>query len=531
MSGRNPEVLRHIEEAAVKSSFAHLAVFVGPAFLAACGALADGSDPNSSLEPHPEIGTAESSLLGIGTLWPNGIVPVCWETGLAVDGSGQAVNPHDRPDWDTLSAVVRDTMRDTWGRAAKLEFGWFQDCPANSAEGNAGYLAINMGGGNNASCGNAGIGYQGGQWTRMRLDTDCVYGNPDVWGEFRGQVIHETGHALGFQHEWDSAKNPHDTGCVVGDSNTENTAGNYYGTDFDPQSIMNYSYDEGCPLARPFRLSAWDIIGAQNAYGRHTPGALVSGVGSCLDVPLPYQPGNPLQIYQCKGSDNQVWSFPRRDGFLFTQAQGAYVDVPNGSNTPGVGLNAYSLNSPTSDNQTWHTSAGVQIRGIGDKCLDIPYGDIFPNQVVQITECNGGQNQLWQITSDGAVLPAADEGYCLDVPSGDASSGNLLQLYPCNGGDNQRFAFSNTGEITFGNLCLDATGGKPTDQSLIQLYECKGPGTTELNQQWHLTAAIYGSNGLCMEVQDGSSLNHTAIQQNYCTGGKGQEWDYYFSNF
>jgi len=513
----------------VNHSFAYLAVLVGPAFLVACGASAEGS--NSSPTPDAEIGAAESPLLGVGTLWPSGIVPVCWETGLASDGSGQAVNPHDRPDWDTLSAVVRDTMRDTWGRAANIQFGWFQDCPANSAEGNAGYLAINMGGGNNASCGNASIGYSSGQWTRMRIDTDCVYGNPDVWGEFRGQVIHETGHALGFQHEWDSAQNPHDTGCVVGDSNSQNTAGNYYGTDFDPQSIMNYSYDEGCPLARPFRLSAWDIVGAQNAYGRHPAGSLVSAVGSCLDVPQPYQSGDPLQIFQCQGSYNQVWSFPRRDGFLFTPAQDAYVDVPNDSATPGLGLNAHSLNLPTTANQTWHTSGGVQIRGVGDKCLDIPSGNIAPNQLVQIFECNGGQNQLWNIDSDGTIHPAGDANYCLDVPSGDATSGNTLQLYPCNGGNNQRFTFSNTGEITFSDMCLDVIGGRPVDQSQVQLYPCKGGGTSQLNQQWHLTAAVYGSNGLCMEVQNGSSLNHTPIQQNNCTGDENQQWDYYFDNF
>jgi hypothetical protein len=80
-------------------------------------------------------------------------------------------------------------------------------------------------------------------------------------------------------------------------------------------------------------------------------------------------------------------------------------------------------------------------------------------------------------------------------------------------------------------MCLDVIGGRPVDQSQIQLYPCKGAGTSELNQQWHLTAAVYGSNGLCMEVQNGSSLNHTPIQQNNCTGDKNQQWDYYFDNF
>jgi len=511
----------------IKLKFVSFTLLASSAFMAGCGASSDGSDASLN-----EVeGRADAPLLGGGTLWPGSVVNVCWETGLASDGSGQAVNPHNRADWPTLSAVVRDTMRETWGRAANIQFGGFQDCPANTPSGNAGYIAINMGGGNNASCGQTSLGYQSGSWTRMRLDTGCVYGNPDVWGEFRGQVIHETGHALGFSHEWDSAKNQHNTGCSVADSNFVGQQGPYYGTDFDTQSIMNYSYDQGCPLPRPFRLSAWDIVGAQNAYGRHSAGSLLSAVGSCLDVPLPYQSGNLLQIYQCHSSSNQTWSLPRTDGFLFTPSLAAYVDVPNSSTTPGVALAAHSRNTPATANQSWHTSTGMQIRGIGDKCLDIPWGNIAAYQLVQVYECNGGQNQLWNVYSDATIRPNANTNYCLDVPAGQATVGNRLQLASCNGGASQRFTFSNSGEIKFSSLCLDVIGGRPADQSQIQLYQCKAAGPTKVNQQWHLTTSVYGSNGLCMEVQNNSSLNHSQIQQNYCTGGPKQQWDYYFNNY
>jgi hypothetical protein len=481
-------------------------------------------------------GSKNAALLGYGALWPNGVVPVCWETGLSTSGDGQAVNPHTRPDWSTLSAVVRDTLRSTWGRVANIEFVWFGDCPSNSPEGNAGYLAINMGGGNNASCGSTALGYQGSDtWTRMRLDTGCVYGNPDVWSEFRAQVMHETGHALGFQHEFDRADNPHNTGCTVGDGNFVGNTGPTYGTAFDIHSIMNYSYDQGapdCKLPRPYRLSEWDIIGAQNAYGRRLPGTLVAGSGSCLDIPQPYAPGGLLQIYQCNGGSNQAWALTT-GGWVENTAFASFLDVPWASTSPGVQLDSNNQNWPATPNQIWQPTNGYQIRGIGDMCLDIPYGNITSNQIVQIYGCHGGAPQQWRARSDGTIRPAANESFCLDVPYGSAYAGNVLQLYPCNGGTSQQFVFDDSGAILFGDMCLDVQHGTPTPGNVVQLHPCKSAGDlSRANQLWHLTTSVTGSNGLCMEAQGNSSLNHTPIIQDTCDAtAVGQTWDYYVQGF
>lgn len=502
-----------------------LAAVALAASLGGCGEQADEVD---SSEPAQTDQTA-GALLGGGSLWPGGVVNVCWETGLASDGSGQSVNPHTRSDWSTLSATVRDTMRSTWGRAANIEFVGFTDCPSSSPSGNAGFLAINMGGGTNASCGETMLGYQGGIWTRMRLDTGCVYGNSDVWGEFRGQVMHETGHALGFQHEWDRADNPHNTGCSTGDANTVGTPGPYYGTAFDIHSIMNYSYDQGCWLPRPFRLSAWDIVGTQNAYGRRISGTLAPASGSCLDLPMPYSSGELLQVYQCNGGTNQLWSL-QSNGWVSNPGSASFVDVPWATTAPGAQLDSNNKNWPATSNQLWHSANGYQLRGIGDMCLDIPSANIANNQVVQIYTCNGGSNQQWKAHSDGTIRPVGNAGFCLDVPYGSAYAGNLLQLYTCNGGASQRFTFDDSGEILFGNMCLDVQHGTPTPGNVVQLYPCKSASDpSRMNQLWHLTSSIVGSNGLCVEAQGSSSLNHTPIVQNTCnSSAAGQQWDYYF---
>jgi hypothetical protein len=482
--------------------------------------------------PGPErTGQTSEALLGEGALWPNGVVPVCWETGLSTLGDGQAVNPHLRPDWPTLSAVVRDTMRSTWGRVAKIEFTGFNDCPSNSPSGNAGYLSINMGGGTNAICGDTALGYQGpGTWTRMRLDRGCTYNDPDVWGQFRGQVIHETGHALGFQHEADRADNPHNTGCYVADHNMVGNTGPTYGTAFDVNSIMDYSY---CTIPRPFNLSPWDIVGVQNAYGRRMPGTLVAASGSCLDLPLPYSPGELLQVYECNNGANQAWMLNSGGWIENTAYPSSFIDVPWGSTAPGVQLDSNNQNWPPTSNQFWQAENGYQIRGIGDMCLDIPYGNIANNQTVQIYGCHGGTPQQWQASSDGTIHPVGNENFCLDVPYGSAYAGNVLQLYPCNGGASQQFVFEESGEILFEGLCLDVQHGTPTPGNAVQLYPCKSPGDlSRANQLWHLTASLVGSDGLCVEAQGSSSLNHTPIVQNTCNSSTtGQTWDYYVHGF
>jgi hypothetical protein len=470
-------------------------------------------------------------------LWPGGIVRVCWQTQRSTDGGGNPVNPHTRADWAVLSNVVRDTMRNTWGRVANIEFTGFGDCTSNASTALGGWVAINLAlppCGNAAQCpqnGNTGIGYYASNWNGMRLNPDLNGATSD---DFRAQVMHETGHALGFEHEFTRVDNPRNSGCAY-DADPANIVGTTYGTPFDYPSIMNYSYDWNCPPAksvpRPFRLSAYDIVGVQAAYGLHSAGQLVAQSGGCMNIPMPYSPGGALQTYECQQNGaNSIWQLRANDSLISDPFYAAFIDVPWAQSSPGVTLDTNNMNSPPSGNQIWHPRDGYQIKGIGETCLDIPNGNIANGQRVQIYTCHGGWNQQWRAYADGTIRPASNSGYCLDVPGGWNSPGNVLQLWQCWGGVNQQFRFDNNGEIIFnvpGGNCLNVQTGTPSPGNAVQLYSCNG-GANEL---WHLTMAIRGTNGLCVESQGSSSANHTPIIQNTCSSAPGQQWDYYVYNF
>jgi hypothetical protein len=473
---------------------------------------------------------------GGGALWPGGIVRVCWETQMSPDGGGNPVNPHTRADWVVLSNAVRDAMRNTWGRVANIEFSGFEDCTSNMNTAMAGWVAINLAlppcaGTGCPQNGNTHEGYVSSSWTRMRLNPDLNGASSD---DFRAQVIHETGHALGFTHEYFRTDNPRNTGCYWGANDPTRVTGTTYGTPYDAVSMMNYSYDGACTpettLQRPFHLSPYDIVGIQNAYGRHSSGELVAESGACMNIPMPYSVGATLQTYECQQNGaNSFWQL-RSDNLITAPYYNSFLDVPWAQTWAGLQLDSNNVNTPISGNQQWHPTNGVQIRGMGETCLDIPNGNIANGQTVQIYNCNGGWNQQWRTFPDGTIRPAWNIGYCIDVPWGWNGQGNVLQLWQCWGGVNQQFRFDNSGAIVFnvaGGNCLNVQGGTPTPGSAVQLYPCNN-GANEL---WHLSLSISGTNNLCVESQASSSANHTSVIQNTCSAVPGQQWDYYPNNF
>jgi Ricin-type beta-trefoil lectin domain len=71
-------------------------------------------------------------------------------------------------------------------------------------------------------------------------------------------------------------------------------------------------------------------------------------------------------------------------------------------------------------------------------CLDVPNHATTAGARVEIWDCNGGANQLWNLNSDSTVV-GRESGLCLDVNGGGTANGTSVEIWTCNGGSNQKW--------------------------------------------------------------------------------------------
>lgn len=108
--------------------------------------------------------------------------------------------------------------------------------------------------------------------------------------------------------------------------------------------------------------------------------------GKCLDVPPGSLAGTQLQVFTCNGGTNQ----------RFSVAAGGVINAPGGlcTNSSGNAVSGTPLRLQGcngSINQKFNFKG--EIRGINNKCLDLPNGEITNRTKLQIFQCNGGENQ------------------------------------------------------------------------------------------------------------------------------------------
>ena len=240
-------------------------------------------------------------------LWPDGMVPVCWDSDSNPEGADEK--------------AIRDGVENQWARAANVSFTGWGRCPARTAADMPDgppivFLTRTLADsglpdcrGSSAGC--AYLGTNGNRPTGVYIPpnakficdmapggytrTQCI-----VW-----EAVHEFGHVLGFAHEHDRFDNPP---CFWDQFWPHNRGGGTALTQWDGASVMHYcSAGAGTNQGR---LSHRDVAGLQTVYGLKPDGSFVARGGRCLDVHnTDLQAGNPVQLWHCWGGTNQRWEY------------------------------------------------------------------------------------------------------------------------------------------------------------------------------------------------------------------------------
>ncbi|MEM7272757.1 MAG: RICIN domain-containing protein, partial [Actinomycetota bacterium] len=130
-----------------------------------------------------------------------------------------------------------------------------------------------------------------------------------------------------------------------------------------------------------------------------------------------------------------------------------------------------------------------QLRGYGNKCLDVQGPSTDNGTPIQLWDCLDQPNQTWTIepqTPPPSSVLVGFGGKCLDVRGPNTDNGTPIQLWDCVGNaPQQRWELTTTGQLRgYGNKCLDVQGPSTDNGTPIQLWDC----LDQPNQTWTFSA-------------------------------------------
>ncbi|MEU6669071.1 lectin [Streptomyces sp. NPDC046727] len=185
--------------------------------------------------------------------------------------------------------------------------------------------------------------------------------------------------------------------------------------------------------------------------------------------------GNVYQRRTPADLGGKTWVFNKPFFLILNLAVGGYwPGDPDGSTQFPQQLVVDSVSVTTSD-----SAAGVPIRGLAGKCVDVAGANSANGTPVQLYDCNGTGAQAWTVGSDGTLRAL---GKCLDVTGNGTADGSTVQLWDCTGGPNQKWTVTGAHDIVNpqANKCLDVTGNNSANGTRLQIWTCSGGA----NQKW-----------------------------------------------
>jgi RHS repeat-associated protein len=228
-----------------------------------------------------------------------------------------------------------------------------------------------------------------------------------------------------------------------------------------------------------------------------------------------------------------VWN-SRRVGITTPLGTPGTTSAISGQGTKCLDINGYGTANGTNVqlwdctgawNQVWQPQSNGSLKNPqSGKCLDISGYGTANGTNVQLWDCTGNWNQVWQRQPDGS-LRNPNSGRCLDISGWGTANGTNVQLWDCSGTWNQVWQPPNDGSLTNpqAGRCADINNGGTANGTKIQSWACNGTGAQVWQQQSN-GSVKNPSSGKCMDVTGGGTANGTLVQLYDCNGTGAQVW-------
>lgn len=438
--------------------------------------------------------------------WPLDFVPVCYVASGDVERTA-----HEQ----AFVNRVRTLVESSWAPLIDLTFyGWAEcDDPTGLV------LALSATGPMRV-----GLGYPGDFAPRIvMLGTEA---SSDA------EILYAFGRALGFEHEF--GRHAY-AGICSACSDDDDCAGNerksclpsgFCGNLADHESIMAAPDCGGIEPIR--RLTAWDALGAQRAYGQKHHGALVNRAGLCLNVAqgLP-APGASLIGYPCIGVENDTWGWSsapaagEADWLRVTIEDHELCAEVAGVATGDQALPLVSASCSRAVQEQDVKLAAVRWRAMGNMCIAVPTADAGSR--LMLSDCGSSPFERWAM--DAGHFELAGSGLCATVVGGLSVLGVPLALAPCDPHAAAQTFKLRRREIQYIDehgvaACLNVAGGVPAPSSALVLWNGCNLGLE--NEAFYATGPIEIA-GQCLDM-----LSDVYAGVAPCNGSTMQEWDYHW---
>lgn len=145
-----------------------------------------------------------------------------------------------------------------------------------------------------------------------------------------------------------------------------------------------------------------------------------------------------------------------------------------------VDVNAEHEKSVGTTSSTCLVNRRGSIRGLSNRCLDVPSGNSANGTPLQLHDCNNTPAQIFMTVGSDSTIRVF--GKCIGLKSGSINSGTVVDIYDCTGALTQQWLTTSTGQIISmrADKCLHAVTS--LNRAAIQIQNCDNSA----NQRWDL---------------------------------------------